>query len=85
MQAQLEGNQRRLNAIALALKVQSLSKSSCAGFSHPSLWWFLQADAPFQKKLKCQTTLIHQINHKVGLRRGLPGTVGFLRNPNEMA
>lgn len=57
---------RRLNAIALALTVQSFSKSSCAGFSHPSLWWFLQEGAPFQKKLKCQTTLVHQINHEVG-------------------
>lgn len=85
MQAQLEGNQRRLNAIALALREQSLSKSSCAGLSPPPLWWFPQAEAPFQKELKCQTTLTHQINHKVGLRRGLPGTVGFLRNPNEMA
>lgn len=33
MHAQWEGNQRRLNGTALAVMVQSLSKSSCAGFS----------------------------------------------------
>ena len=46
-----EGNQRRLNAKALTVMVQSLSKSSFAGFSHPSLWWFLQANTALQKKL----------------------------------
>ena len=39
-----------LNATALAVMVQSLPKSSCAGFSHPPLWWFPQAYASFQKK-----------------------------------